>query len=127
MPTVPSLEEFDYVLRDERDLPESKRTTFRLRPLRYKEREECERLEWRDDPNGPVLITESLKVARKTLNAGLIGWTGLKDSAGNEIKFERNGKGIKEGLLDLIAPWANELANAITRGSSLAQDEAKNL
>jgi len=129
MPTVPLLTEFDYVLREERELPPEKRATFRLRPLKYREREEAERVELRQGPDGePIVVSERLKIARKVLNLGLMGWSGVKDFEGKEIPFSRKGKKneIQEELLDYISSWATELANAITENARVTQEQEKN-
>lgn len=128
MPVVPSLTEFDYILREERDLPPEARAVFRLKPLRFKDREEADRIEFRQGPDGePILVSDRMKTARKLLNAGLIGWTGVRDSEGKEVVFSRNGKSIPEHLLDIIAPWASELANAISENARITMEQAKNL
>lgn len=127
MPTVPTYEEFEYVLREERDLPPEKRAVFRLRPLRYKESEAAHRVEFRQDEiAGAVLVSEPMRMARRVLNLGLLGWSGVVDAEGHEVPFRRNGKTIPEEILDLIAPWAVELSNAITEKTEVTEEQAKN-
>lgn len=130
---VPKLTEFDYVLKDERDLPPEEQTVFRLRPLTYREHEEIERgqkVAFDRKSEKSEMLAEQKVLSRKILNLGLVGWRNLRDEDGAEIEFRKggNGKGntIPEELFDLLAPVANELSNAITEHGRLGRDVSKN-
>lgn len=60
----------------------------------------------------------------KVLRVGLTGWRNFKDSAGNEVLFERDAGGVKESLLERI-PWAVKIAlsNAIQSHSTPDADD----
>lgn len=128
MPPVPLLTEFDYVLEEDRERPREDQAVFRLKPLTYKQRTEADRVEIRRDPDGnPIVMNDRLAVARRVLNMGLMGWSGLKDAEGKEIPFSRGKKNeIQEELLDFISTWAVELANAIYNNSRTTQEQVKN-
>ena len=121
---------FDYVLREERELPIEERTTWHLRTLSEGEYEEVE--------SGTSV--ESLLVggfssvlvhgkARKILNFALLGWTNFDGVAGR-VEAPRRAGGPRAVLtsecLDSIEPFMIELANAITERKALSVDARKN-
>lgn len=126
MPVVFSLDEFDYILEEERELSPEAQGVFRLRPARYRDHEEITAIEYRAGPDGPIFLAEGHKTWRKILNRGLVGWKNVRDQSGNEVQFSRTDKAVDEKCLDLIEPWARELADAITERSRVTREQAKN-
>ena len=116
--------EWTYVLRRDRELPESEQTKFVLRPLATAE-------------YFAVISKESEGGVGLGLWArlcfGLIGWSNLKDDAGNEIKFEKDEDGqAKTELIDKIVATPGggralvELSVAIQNHSTWEPDAEKN-
>ena len=119
-------DEWTYVLRRDRDLPESERTEFKLRPLTTAE-------------YFAVISKESesgLGLGMWTrLCFGLVGWSNLRgdDVEGELIPFlvDEDGQ-VKTELLDLIAaapgggPAMIELSVAIQNHSTWEPDAEKN-
>jgi hypothetical protein len=87
------------------------------------------RTEWKQNRHGEtVLVSDQFGLARKILNAGLMGWRNFRDDKGTEVEFRTQAKGdrLGEDILDLIQPWAIELSNAITERTTLTEQDAKN-
>ena len=114
MPVAPTLGEFNYTLKGD-----DTGTVFRLRTLSWMEREDAV-----GDGNS------SLATIRKALNYGLIGWENFRREDGSEVVFRRVDEGKRQVLpkemLDLVQPWAIELANAIFERTRFTEDHAKN-
>lgn len=130
---VPKMTEFDYVLKEERELPESEQTVFRLRPLTYREHEDIERgskVAFERKTDRAEVLAETKAVARRVLNLGLVGWRNLRDEEGHEVEFRRLEKkgsfSLPEEALDILSGVANELSNAITERSALTKEASKN-
>lgn len=132
MPIAPPVsEEFDYTLKSERDIPKGTATVFRLRTLSYLEREEIARQEWKQGKDDEIkLVSDQLGLARRILSMALLGWSRFKDKAGNDVEFTVESSGPRRALspstLARIAPWAVEIANAVTLRSQVSEDLAKN-
>jgi len=130
------LEEFDYVLFSERELPPEDQTTFRLRPITAPENKRLQDLlVQRSNGSGHTLNPGTAQYA--ALMAGLRGWSNLQDDEGNPVEFEA-ARGAASPLgksltgcptpesLDKIQPAMTELANAIIDGAEITKDDAKN-
>jgi len=116
--------EWTYVLRRDRELPESERTEFLLRPLTTAEYFAVISKE-SEGGVGLGLWTR--------LCFGLVGWSNLTDADGAEIKFAKDEDGqVKTELLDLFAaapgggPAMVELSVAIQNRSTWEPDAEKN-
>ena len=105
MPVAPSLGEFDYVCKCDKDLDRSKQTVYRLRTLTWSEREDV------------VSEQNTLATIRKVLNYGLLGWTNFLNENGSDIEFKKTNV-LHKDTLDNVQPYAIELANAITDRST---------
>lgn len=131
MPVARAFLEFDYVLKSERDLPPEKQTVFRLKPLTLREQSECERVDvWVDKSGAGHQVMDRKELARKQLTFGLVGWRNFLDENGKAVEFRRVSEGnrfaLPEETLNLITPWAVEIANAIDEASEISETAAKN-
>lgn len=120
--------EFDYVLKEDRDLDESEQTVFHLRTLSYDESEAvANAARVREDG---IDLGSMLTSARRALNFGLLGWENFPDDDGKDAPFSATGKGLRRRLsektLTAVRKHAIEIAEAITNGSELSEDEQKN-
>jgi len=119
----------NYVLTEDRELPESEQTVFKLKDL---------------DEATLIRLMDSIEVTRgddgesrissggmgtrvyTIVQAGLVGWRNLKDSKGNAIPFHKNEvtNRIEDDLLARL-PWTAkmELANAIEAGAKLTEEQ----
>lgn len=113
---------FDYVLRDERELPTEKQTVWHLRTLTQGEYEEIER-------GAKLDHFEVHATTRKVLNFGLLGYTNF-DGHPERVEAPRRAEGPRSVLtsecLDAIEPYAVELANAVTNRRALSAEARKN-
>jgi hypothetical protein len=128
---APALGEWDYVLKEERELPEGEKTTWILGPLTFRDWEEIVGKSLRSDIDGGIHVAvNAMTQARKVLNRGLRGWRNFRREDGSEVQFrtvDENGRRIlPEEVLDAVARYAIELANAITEGSRLSEGVVKN-
>ena len=131
MATAPLYQEFRYVLERERHLPEEEQSVFLLKPPTFREREFCTRRSLQGNTEGGVgMNLEPMAEARDWLNCGLMGWENYKMPDGSAAPFdagEKNGRRcLSEKTLDLIAPEALELADAIAESGKLTSSEVKN-
>jgi len=113
---------FDYVLRDERELPVEQQTVWHLRTLTQGEYEEIER-------GAKIENFELHATTRKILNFGLLAWTNF-DGRTDRVEAPRRTEGSRSILtsecLDSVEPFALELANAISSRKTLSGDARKN-
>jgi len=123
---APLLCEFDYVLKADRDLPAEERTTFRLRPLTFREREDISTTEAIDAGEGTKIAINRFTITRKILNYGLVGWKNLLSFQGTPLEFARTNGVLSDTTLDSIQDCATEIANAITERSQVDKELAKN-
>jgi hypothetical protein len=127
MAKAPSLQEWDYVLEEDRAKPECEQTVFRLRPLKFREYQESHRSTFHGGEDGTLIFDQDqMGRAAKVLNCGLLGWTNFATEDGAAIEFRREKGRIPDDLLDVLRDWVVELANAITERSGLGKDAAKN-
>lgn len=139
MAVAPKLVPFDYVLIEDREKEPDQQTIWHLRPLTYEEREITQPTIETSGEEVKVSI-KAMTLARKVLNFGLEGWDNYCDGEGRELEFSKANEsfpyGGKKGrqkreflpdyVMDLIAPHALELSNAVTEASQLREDAAKN-
>jgi len=124
-----ALTEFDFVLKADEAGDEEERTTWRLRPLTFREHALVARRELRrgKDDDEAVMISDDLGIAGKTIQAGLIGWTNFKRSDGIQIPYAREADGrFSDVTMDLLKPFAGELENAILEKSNISKEQVKN-
>ena len=127
MPQAPNLEPFEYVLKEERGLLPEKQTRFHLRPLRFREWEQIQKRKatyTKDD--GVQLDLDAGTLARRVLNWGLLGWDNFPGAPAFQRVNEQGRDIVPDHMLDLVTPWANELANAITERTVVSEESAKN-
>jgi len=121
---------FDYVLEDERAAPPGEQTIWKLKALTYAEKEQLGDLCFVSGTEGMSLLQNPLRKARKILNLGLLGWERFLGEDGQPLAFRAAGEGferrIPDEVLNAIAEYAIELANAITEGATLQESTAKN-
>lgn len=116
--------QFEYVLLEDRQLPEAEQTTWMLRALTVGEQAELQdslRTE-RLDTGETSWKTGTLLL--KTLRAGLVGVKGFREEGGVEVSFEKVNGVVSDTFLDRLAPaWRNELSNAIVSAGRLEPKE----
>jgi hypothetical protein len=116
---------FNYVLEEDRKLPEKDQTIFKLQPLSYSQTRVI------DDLLGTAFRNKTNPLGtmnHKLLNYGLMGWENMKDNNGGEIKFKRNKEGdIPDDLfMCFTREQRSELASEIWGGSKIEDEEEKN-
>jgi hypothetical protein len=108
----------DYILRQERALPEGEKpTVFKLKTLTAKEYAEIQDSLYAH-PGGLLLGSKNLKI----LSLGLVGWEGLVYPEGHA----QAGQPIPFNLDFLPDSVKIELCNAITEGCELTGEQEKN-
>ncbi len=129
MAVARKLGSFEYVLKEERELPRDKQTVWHMRTLSWPEKREIENTEWRLVRGRDLVLVDAKGVQEKLLGLGLTGWTNFKED-GTEIAFRCTGEGLSKRLapeiLDRLEPFATELANAIENGAQTTEQDAKN-
>lgn len=125
-----------YVLKAERGLPEEKQSVFLLRPLTLRESSHLEDMAVGIGGSGNSEVTiNSGSVRIQALRYGLAGWENVVDGNGNAVEFRSTTKKVKgvevvqpdDSTIAMIPPACRlELAEEITNGGSLTQEEAGN-
>ncbi|MFH0903183.1 MAG: hypothetical protein V2A73_21350 [Pseudomonadota bacterium] len=120
--------EFEYILERERELPPEAQTTWLLRTLTYAETRSVMKTEVILAQSGDQKLNiDRMGVAASVLSCGLRGWRNLQDGEGGQHVFVRAVDGsLPPKVLDLVAEFAVELANAITERSVVSKEHAKN-
>lgn len=129
MAVVCTEKEFEYTLEADREFPAEKRTIWILKVLSWEENRQLEKSEWKPPTRRgaqAVMVTDPKAIQRKALELGLLGWRNLLDGRGKEVTFRRDGGRIPGDLLDAIAPYAAELANAIADRAIQTPEDIKN-
>jgi hypothetical protein len=120
---------FDYVLEDDRKLPEDKRTVFVLRGLTVAEEARVADTMISSIPGQEELSFRSGTHQLTVLRAGLRGWSNFSTSEGGEIVFEKtksHPKVVTDDCLDrLSASHRSELVSAIMDRGSITEEEGK--
>lgn len=110
---------FDYVLKEDRDLPSEDRTVFKLRPLTQAEMLilNDRARETYDDADGHTIVRPKIGTfILAVLDLGLVGWLHLRDAEGQDVPFD---SGRRRGNYERLRPgWTSELAAAITEASA---------
>lgn len=115
---------FEYVLKVDRELPESEQTVWILRGLLHKERRLLEDYMTTQDTDGSMRFRMGTQ-KYEVLRAGIQGVRNLLDDQGREVVFESHGKGAHDKFLDRIADdWVLELVEAITTRSVVTTTDA---
>lgn len=122
----------DYVPSCDKEAPVAEQTVFELRQLTPREEALLDNMlgSMREGSMDMRIGDQQLFA----LHMGLVGVRNFFDDKGNEIKIERTGKKlhgfvdpIKDEILAFIPREIRaELANEITSGSEISEDEAKN-
>lgn len=113
---------FDYVLKEDRELPAEQQTVFKLKVLSARELAGLEDSVSVMDKDGNWQVKVGTKVL-EILRLGLKGWKNLWRTSEITEPF----KGIGDESLDLLRPeWRRELADAITEQTNLSEGEVKN-
>lgn len=123
-----------YVLKEERELPVDKQSVFLLRPLTLAESSKLEDMAVGIGAGNNVTVNSG-SVRIQALRFGLAGWENVVDASGNAVEFRSTTKkerGVEivqpdDSIIAMIPPKARlELAEEITNGGSIDEDDAKN-
>ena len=133
------LEQFEYVLEDERKLPKEEQTIFILRPLTASENRHLQNAMVQKFEGGSGSTLNPGTGQYLALKAGLRGWKNLKHADDPEVQIEFEidkgtrsplGKALQgtpaDEMFDHIVPASMELANTIIDGNDLTKEDAKN-
>lgn len=118
---------FDYVVKDDQNLPTESKTVFSIRPLTEREAREFEGGIKVDSKTGQFTL-DNREAEYQLLLRGLVGWRNFRDADGNDVEFLLDGKGKCDPKnLDRIAQkYRTELADAIQSGMILTEADAGN-
>jgi hypothetical protein len=120
---------FEYILEDDRKLPEEDRTVFKLRGLTVSEEARVADSMISSVPGQEELSFRSGTHQLTVLRFGLRGWSNFKDSEGNEVPFELNSRHprhITDEALDRLLPkYRTELVNAIMERGTVTESEGE--
>lgn len=129
-------EPFDYVLKEDRELPPEEQTIFHLRPLKHHERVKLDDMRYGMNARTSTVETPQGQIADLTLKVGLQGWKNLRDGNGGDVPFEQNPKTLNllgtnlrpptdECLGRLHPNHVDELVEAIRDVNRLTDEEGK--
>jgi hypothetical protein len=117
----------DYVLEEERDLPESQQTRFHLDDLREKERVRImDALQIQiGDGGGEGTIGGVGQRVYIACKAGLKGWANLSDEKGAAVDCPVDAKGIVTDEALAMLPWEakRELMDAILEDTFVSEED----
>jgi hypothetical protein len=120
---------FEYILEDDRKIPEEDRTVFKLRGLTVSEEARVADSMISSVPGQDELSIRSGTHQLTVLRYGLRGWSNFKDSSGNEIPFEvssRHPRHVTDEALDRLSPkHRQELVNAVMERGEVKQSEGE--
>jgi len=116
---------FDYVLREDRDKPngDPHKTVFHLKVLTPSENAAIEDNSAVMDSDGKMRVLNGY-ATYEALQQGLKGWHNLRDVNGEEVEFPSGN--IGKAISYLRPAHRRELAEAITEGNELTEEESKN-
>lgn len=129
MAVVVTEKEFEYVVEADRELPAEEQTVWILKVLTWSEHRQLERSEWKPPTRRgaqAVMVTDPKDIQGRALNLGLLGWRNLRNRKREQVEYFREGGKLPGDLLDAIAPYAAELANAIADRAIQTPEDAKN-
>ena len=120
---------FEYVLEDDRKLPEDKQTVFTLRGLTVAEEAKVADSMISSIPGQEELSFRSGTHQLTVLRFGLRGWRGFKDAEGKHVEFEA-GRGsprhVGDASLDRLLPrHRQELVGAIMDRGAITESEGE--
>ena len=120
---------FDYVLEDDRKLPEEERTAFVLRGITVAEEARVADTMISSIPGQEELSFRSGTHQLTVLRSGLRGWRNFKSADGAEIEFEKarsHPRHVTDDCLDrLSSKHRTEIVSAILDRGSLTEEEGK--
>lgn len=133
MPRMYTKGEFSYVLMADRGLPKEKQAVFKLRTLSAEKAAELEdgiiAATTEQDPEKREIAVQhkGATVTLETLKYGLAEWDNFSRN-GTEILFKHPQSSIcaRENIEQLHPSDRHELADAITEGNSLSEEDSKN-
>jgi hypothetical protein len=120
-------EVFDYVLKEDRELPKEKQTVFHLR-----------RLSTRHAVRARDLAEDQGRMCEFALRAGVAGWDNFADEDGKAVECRHDKGSVPVFGIDVAEPMSmdslnripphvvGELATAIITGNTLTSDDVKN-
>jgi hypothetical protein len=118
---------FDYVLQEDRELPEEQQTVFELRSLTVSEEARVADSMIASVPGQDEMSIKSGSYQLQILRCGLRGWRNFKTTAGTDAQFDvtkGNPRHVTDECLDrLSSANRTELTNAITEHSSVSEEE----
>ena len=120
---------FDFVLEDDRNLPEDDQTVFTLRGLTVAEEARVADSMISSIPGQEELSFRSGTHQLTVLRFGLCGWSGFKDGNGQEVRFETargNPRHITDECLDrLLSRHRADLVSAILERGTVTEEEGE--
>lgn len=120
---------FEYVLEDDRSLPEDEHTVFTLRGLTVAEEAKVADSMISSIPGQEELAFRSGTHQLTVLRHGLRGWRGFRKADGSSVAFETtsgNPKSVTDTCLDRLLPkYRTELVNAILERGSVSVEEGE--
>ena len=118
---------FDYVLKEDRELPEEQQTVFELRPLTVSEEARVADSMIASVPGQDEMSIKSGSYQLQILRCGLRGWRNFKNAKGADVAFDvtkGNHRHVTDDSLDRLSyANRNELTNAITEHSAVSEEE----
>lgn len=116
-----NLNQKEYILESDRELPAEKQTKFFIKPLSAKQ---AAVLQDSMKFSGEGTIMQNMGTnTLEMLKIGLVGWENFVDAEGNQIKFTKN---MDENIDRLAVAYRYELASAIMELSNFGDKEVKN-
>lgn len=121
-----------YIPKIARDWPVEDQPVFLIKTLKAKEAANLQdgmtdAVVNKKDSNDTTVRIYSGTAAVKALKAGLVGWENFKDADGEDVEFrENNGTPRMENFDRIPVKIRAELAEAITEGTFLTEQEEKN-
>jgi hypothetical protein len=120
---------FQYILEDDRTLPDDERTTFTLRGLTVAEEAKVADSMIASIPGQEELSFRSGTHQLTILRHGLRGWANLSDASGKQISFEvsrGSPKQVTDSCLDRLLPrHRQELMGAILERGAISESEGE--
>ena len=120
---------FDFVLEDDRKLPEDEQTVFTLRGLTVAEEAKVADSMISSIPGAEELSFRSGTHQLTVLRFGLRGWKNFTDSDGKEVEMELsrgNPRQVTDDSLDRLIPrHRQELVGAIMDRGSISESEGE--
>jgi len=120
---------FEFVLEDDRSLPEEEQTVFTLRGLTVAEEARVADSMISSIPGAEELSFRSGTHQLTVLRFGLRGWRNLPTASGGEVKFDMtrgNPRVVTDDCLDrLLARHRSEISAAILERGAVTEEEGE--